>query len=204
MASRATPFPGLPEWTIQDIRAQVRSTAAGLDGISFRHIGDLEDEHLQRLAALFNAFDKGLPFPTSWHNARLFCIPKDDGSARPLSFLHTVYRMWAARTVKHLSGWCFWLPDERVGGRSGAPPAVVTGNEVASWLAAALGDGTFLAGARLAPARCPQGHVCQQLRQLLALVVPGVRFAPARMHEQASDPGTIETDSHRLFRNEKR
>ena len=167
VASKATPFSGLPEWTTQDIRAQVRSTAAGLDGISFHHIGDLEDVHLQRLAALFNAFDKGLPFPTSWNNARLICIAKDDGSARPLSILHTVYRMWAARTVKHLSEWCSWFPDELVGGRSGGPPAVVTGNEVSSWLAAAHGDGTFLAGASLDTRKCFDSVSLPSLRALL-------------------------------------
>ncbi|CAE7483043.1 unnamed protein product, partial [Symbiodinium sp. CCMP2592] len=167
VASKATPFPGLPEWTIQDIRAQVRSTAAGLDGISFQHIGDLEDEHLQRLVDLFNAFDKGLPFPASWSNARLVCIPKDDGSARPLSILHTVYRMWAARTAKHFGEWCSWFPDELVGGRNGAPSAVDTGNEVSSWLAASHFDDAFLAGACLDTIKCFDTVSLHSLKALL-------------------------------------
>ena len=69
--------------------------------------------------------------------------------------------------MKHLSEWCSWFPDELVGGRSGGPPAVVTGNEVSSWLAAAYGDGTFLAGASLGTRKCFDSVSLPSLRALL-------------------------------------
>ncbi|CAE7339892.1 unnamed protein product [Symbiodinium sp. CCMP2592] len=54
LTARASEFPRPPPWTVGDIRAQIRNSAAGLDGLTFQHYRDLPDVHLERLAALYS------------------------------------------------------------------------------------------------------------------------------------------------------
>ncbi|CAE7596838.1 rbcL, partial [Symbiodinium sp. KB8] len=129
LASRTFEFPGPPPWTVVDIRAQIRSSAAGLDGLSFQHYRDVPDVHLERLAALYSELDAGMQFPQAWHAARLVCIPKESRHARPLTVMQVAYCLWAARSASLLGHWASaWLSPELIGGRGGAPPAVHSAN----------------------------------------------------------------------------
>ncbi|CAE7429589.1 rbcL, partial [Symbiodinium microadriaticum] len=115
LASRTFEFPGPPPWTVVDIRAQIRSSAAGLDGLSFQHYRDVPDVHLERLAALYSELDAGMQFPQAWHAARLVCIPKESRHARPLTVMQVAYCLWAARSASLLGHWASaWLSPELI------------------------------------------------------------------------------------------
>ena len=87
------------------------------------------------------------------------------------------YRMWSARTARLLSDWSTWFPDELVGGRAKAPPAVDTGNEVAARLAIAHADHLPLAGACLDTIKCFDSVSLHSLRVLLKFVgAPGFMY----------------------------
>ena len=161
-------FPGRSPGTAGDIRAQIRSSAAGLDGLTFQHYSDLPDVHLERLAALYSELDAGMQFPTAWHAARLVCIPKESGDARPLTVMQVAYRIWAARSAALLGQWASaWLPPELIGGRGGAPPAVHSGNEVSSFLAVAYHAQSQLTGASLDTEKCFDSVSLHSVRCLL-------------------------------------
>ena len=95
-----------------------------------------------------------MPFPSSWSQARLVCIPKEDGGTRPLTVLLVVYRMWASRAARILAEWCIpWFPPQLIGGLRGSPPASATANLVSAYLASAYKK-EFLAGACLDTVKC--------------------------------------------------
>ena len=168
LAARTCEFPRPQPWTAGDIRAQIRSSAAGLDGLTFQHYSDLPDVHLERLAALYSELDAGMQFPTAWHAARLVCIPKESGDARPLTVMQVAYRIWAARSAALLGQWASaWLPPELIGGRGGAPPAVHSGNEVSSFLAVAYHAQSQLTGASLDTEKCFDSVSLHSVRCLL-------------------------------------
>ena len=127
LASEATPFMAPPVWNLTDIIAALRTSAAGLDGLTFQHFRSLDQIYLQALAFFFTALDLGMPFPSSWSQARLVCIPKEDGGTRPLAVLLVVYRMWASRAARILAEWCKpWFLPQLIGGLRGSPPASAT------------------------------------------------------------------------------
>ena len=76
---RVSAFPSPRPWTVPDVRAQVRKSAAGLDGsLSFHQFGSLADEHLHRLA-MFTAFDQ-IPCLVGSRSVGAHC-QREDGSA---------------------------------------------------------------------------------------------------------------------------
>ena len=87
----------------------------------------LASEHLDQLAALFNAISYGAPIPEQWCHARLVTIPKACGGPRPLTVLNVVYRTWARGVARELSDWSLpWFDACVVGGIKGTKPASVT------------------------------------------------------------------------------
>ncbi|CAE7247510.1 NRT2.5 [Symbiodinium sp. CCMP2592] len=168
LTARASEFPRPPPWTVGDIRAQIRNSAAGLDGLTFQHYRDLPDVHLERLAALYTELDAGMQFPRAWQAARLVCIPKESGDARPLTVMQVGYRLWSARSASLLGQWASsWMPPELIGGRGGAPPAVHSANEVSSVLAVAYHEQRPLTGASLDTEKCFDSVSLESVRCLL-------------------------------------
>ena len=89
-------------WTPQEILHHCNNSAPGPDGWEFRHFKQMSQDHLDKLAQLYNAIDSGAPLPKEWHHARLVRIAKVDdlGATRPISILQIAYRLSEA----HLRG----------------------------------------------------------------------------------------------------
>ena len=124
-----TPCPQLAPWTPQRINscAPTPRSAPGPDGITSDDLCHLASEHLDQLAALFNAISYGAPIPEQWCHARLVTIPKACGGPRPLTVLNVVYRTWARGVARELSDWSLpWFDACVVGGIKGTKPASVT------------------------------------------------------------------------------
>lgn len=54
LAPEATPFMAPPVWNLTDIIAALRTSAAGLDGLTFQHFRSLDQIYLQALADFFH------------------------------------------------------------------------------------------------------------------------------------------------------
>ena len=102
---RALPYTEPTAWSPDAVRQECRNSAAGPDGLSYSHFAGLPQEHLVLLAKLYDALDRGLAFPSSWHQAKLICVSKTDGGARPITVLQVAYRIWSSRMAKHLADW---------------------------------------------------------------------------------------------------
>lgn len=176
---RVPPCPQPPHWSVRDIRQECRNTAAGIDGLSFGQFAGLPELHLSLLGEFYDALDAGMNFPSCWTQARLVCIAKEDGGARPITILAVAYRIWSARMARHLAKWAdSFFPAELVGGRSKAPPAGVTANLVSTHLACARAEGSSLAGACLDTIKCFDSVSLLSLRVLLeACGAPPCLFA---------------------------
>lgn len=124
-----SPCPERQVWTSSRIKAclpQAKS-APGPDGITSVDLAHLREDHLDKLAVLFNKLDAGAVVPSQWKHARMVTIPKESGGSRPITVLCVAYRAWAKGLAQELGTWCkSWSDNGVVGGIKGSIPASVT------------------------------------------------------------------------------
>ena len=161
------PWSARDPWTPASIVQHCRDSAPGLDGFAFDKFAALDPCFLEMLCELFNAFDRGLPFPEVWAHARLVCLRKPDGGTRPITVLATAYRIWASRTAQILADWTSWFPDELVGGRPHGACAADSANHISAVLADKHATNNFLAGVCLDVSKCFDSISLQGVRLLL-------------------------------------
>ena len=142
-------------WTPQEILHHCNNSAPGPDGWEFRRFKQVGQDHLDKLAQVYNAIDSGAPLPKEWHHARLVCIAKvdDPGATRPISILQVAYRIWSSRWARKLAEW--------------SPPASLTAGEFAARLSEAHLRGAPLAAAFLDTQKCFDLVELASLRELV-------------------------------------